>query len=79
LDIPVTVGDHCDMGILIMILVPGNNLKALLLGLFLAIDGSIQISLIKIWAHIKLSMYRTIWDYKNRIEGEMRKSEAEDI
>ena len=66
-------------GILIMILVPANNTKALFLGLFLAIDGTIQISLIKIWVHVKLSMYRIIWDSKNRIEAEIRKSEAEDL
>ena len=66
-------------GVLIMILVPANNIKALFLGLFLAIDGIIQITLIKIWAHIKLSMYRIIWDSKNRIESEIRKSEAADI
>ena len=66
-------------GILIMILVPANNFKALFLGLFLAIDGSMQIILIKIWAHIKLSMYFTIWDRKNWIESEIRKSEAADI
>lgn len=66
-------------GILIIFLVPANNLKALFLGLFLAIEGTIQISLIKIWAHIKLSMYRIIWDNKNRIEAEIRKSEAEDL
>ena len=69
----------CVLGILIMILVPANNSKALFLGLFLAIDGLIQIALIKIWAHIKLSMYRIIWDGKNRIEAEIRKSEAEDL
>ena len=66
-------------GILIMILVPANNLKALFLGLFLAIDGTIQITLIKMWAHIKLSMYRIIWDSKNRIEAEINKLEAEDL
>ena len=62
-----------------MILVPANNLKALFFGLFLAIDGIIQIALAKIWAHIKLSMYQIIWDRKNWIEAEIRKSEAEDI
>ena len=66
-------------GILIMIIVPANNLKALFLGLFLAIDGTIQITLIKMWAHIKLSMYRIIWDSKNRIEVEINKLEAEDL
>jgi len=66
-------------GILIIIFSAANNFKALILGLFLAVDGTIQITLIKIWAHIKLSMFRIIWDNKNRIEAELRKSEAEDI
>ena len=66
-------------GIMIMILVPANNIKALLLGLFLAIDGSIQIALIKIWAHIKLSMFRIMWDSQNRLEAEMNKMEAKDL
>jgi len=69
----------CLWGIFIMILVPADNLKALFLGLFLAIDGAVQIALIKIWAHIKLSMYRIIWDRNNRIEGEIKKLEAEDL
>ena len=66
-------------GVLIIILVPASDIKALFLGLFLAIDGTIQITLIKIWAHIKLSMFRIIWDSKNRIEAEIKKSEAADI
>ena len=61
-------------GVLIMILAPAGNLKAHILGLFLAIDGSVQITLIKIWAHIKLSMYRVLWDSKNRTELEIKKS-----
>ena len=66
-------------GIFMMILVPADNLKALLVGLFLAIEGSMQTILIKIWAHIRLSMYRIIWDSKNRLEAEIRKSQAEDL
>jgi hypothetical protein len=67
------------LGVFIMILVPVDNLKALFWGLFLAIDGTIQVTLIKMWAHIKLSMYRIIWDSQNRIENEIRKSEAADL
>ena len=66
-------------GILIILLVPADNTKAQFLGLFLAIDGCIQVSLIKIWAHIKLSMLRIIWDNQNRIENEIRKSQAADL
>ena len=67
------------LGLLIMLLTPANNLKALFLGLFLGTNGLIQIALMKIWVHIKLSMYRIIWDSNNRIEAEIRKSEAEDL
>jgi hypothetical protein len=66
-------------GVFIMILAPAGNLKAHVLGLFLAIDGSVQVTLIKIWAHIKLSMYRIIWDSKNRTELEIKKSELQDM
>ena len=66
-------------GIALILNAPANNLKQHSLGVFLAIDGIIQIALIKIWAHIKLSMYRIIWDSQNRIEAEIRKSEAEDL
>ena len=67
------------VGVFMMTLATAGNLKILILGLFLAIDGCIQISLIKIWAHIKLSMYRIIWDSQNRIENEIRKSKAADL
>ena len=66
-------------GVSIMISAPTNNSKDVFFGLFLAIDGVIQIALIKIWAHIKLSMLRIIWDSQNRIEAEIRKSQAQDL
>jgi len=66
-------------GVMIIILAPADNLKALFLGLFLAIDGCLQVSLIKIWAHIKLSMFRIIWDRNNKIEAEINKLEAQDL
>jgi len=66
-------------GIFIMIFAPENNIKAHFLGLFLAIDGTVQVILIKIWAHIKLSMFRIIWDSKNRIDAEINKLEAQDL
>jgi hypothetical protein len=66
-------------GVMIIILAPADNLKALFLGLFLAIDGCLQISLIKIWAHIKLSMFRIIWDRNNKIEAEINRLEAQDL
>ena len=67
------------MGLAIIIAAPTSNLKLHFIGLLLAIDGCINVALIKIWVHIRLSMYRIIWDSKNRIEGEIKKLEAEDL
>jgi len=58
---------------------PENDLKEHAWGLFLAIVGIVNIAVIKLWAHMSLTMYFTIWDRKNWIEAEIRKSEAEDI
>ena len=67
------------LGLLIMLLTPANNLKALFLGLFLGTNGLIQIAMVEIWVHIKLSMYRIIWDQENRLEAEINKLEAADL
>ena len=58
---------------------PENDLKQHIWGLFLAIVGIVNIAVIKLWAHIRLMMYFLIWDSKNRIESEIRKSEAQDL
>ena len=58
---------------------PESNLKQHAWGLFLAIVGIVNIAVIKLWAQIRLTMYFTIWDSKNLIEAEIRKSEAADI
>ncbi len=58
---------------------PENDLKQHAWGLFWAIAGIVNIAVIKLWAHIRLTMYFTIWDRKNWIESEIRKSEAEDL
>ena len=58
---------------------PENDLKQHAWGLFLAIVGIVNIVVIKLWAHIRLTMYFIIWDSQNRIENEIRKSEAQDI
>jgi len=67
------------LGIAIVIGAPANNLKLLLIGLFLALDGCINVAIIKIWAHIRLAFYWNIWDRQNRIESEIKKLEAEDL
>ncbi|MEN6385532.1 MAG: hypothetical protein ABFD79_10075 [Phycisphaerales bacterium] len=56
-----------------------SQIRKLFLGLFLAVVGVVNIALMKIWAHIRLTTYLIIWDRKNRIEGEIRKSEAADL
>ncbi len=58
---------------------PENDLKEHAWGLFLAILGIVNIAVIKLWAHIRLTMYFIIWDRNNRIEAEMNKLEAEDL
>ena len=66
-------------GINIVTNAPENNPKEYTIGLILAIAGLINIALIKLWAHIILTTYFIIWDSKNRIESEIRKSEAADL
>lgn len=66
-------------GLNLILNAPVNNLKQHSIGLFLAIVGIVNIAVMKLWAHVKLSMYFSIWDRKNWIEAEIRKSEAEDI
>lgn len=58
---------------------PEDSLKQHAIGLFLAIVGVVNVAVIKLWAHISLTMYFIIWDRQNRIEAEIRKSEAEDL
>jgi len=56
-----------------------DDTKGMLFGLFLALTGVINIALIKLWAHIRLVMYYTIWDSQNRLEAELNKSLASDL
>ncbi len=67
------------VGLALILVAPANNLKLHSFGAFLAIDGSFGIATIKIWAHIVLAMYRIIWDQNNKMEAEIRKSQAEDL
>ena len=66
-------------GLGIVINAPENDLKQHTIGLFLALAGLINIAVMKLWAHIRLTMYFIIWDRKNRIEAEILKSEAADL
>lgn len=56
-----------------------NEFKAMVWGLFIAITGVIQIALIKIWAHIRLTTYWLIWDRNNKLEAELKQSQAMDL
>jgi len=67
------------LGINIITKAPEGDLKEHVMGLFLALFGIIQITLMKIWAHIRLTTLYLIWDSQNRIENEIRKSEAADL
>jgi hypothetical protein len=66
-------------GINTIISAPENSLKQHAMGLFLALTGIINVAVMKLWAHIRLTMYFIIWDRKNRIDAEIRKSEAADL
>ncbi len=66
-------------GLNIIFNAPDDNLKQHAIGLFLGIVGIVNVAVMKLWAHIRLTTYIIIWDRKNRIEAEIRKSEAEDL
>lgn len=66
-------------GINNMLNAPDNDFKEIAMGLFLAIAGVLQIALIKLWAHIKLTTYFIIWDRNNTIDAEIKKSELQDF
>lgn len=67
------------VGISMIIQSPANDTKQLIMGLFTGVVGMILIVYMKLWLQIQLSMYFTIWDSNNRIEAEIRKSEAADL
>ena len=58
---------------------PDTDLRQQHIGIIVAVAGLINIALMKIWAHIKLTTYFIIWDSVNRIDSEIRKSEAADL
>ena len=58
---------------------PQGDLKQHVMGLLLSLVGVSQITLMKIWAHIRLAMLYQIWDSQNRLENELRKSQAADL
>ena len=58
---------------------PKDDFKQIAIGLFWSLFAMINVAVIKIWIHIKLTMYYIIWDRNNTLEAEIRKSEAEDL
>lgn len=58
---------------------PETDLKGRAMGLLLLLIGITHIAVMKIWAHMKLTMYFIIWDRENRIKAEMNKLEAQDL
>jgi len=58
---------------------PSSNSTQKLFGVFFALEGSIQIAILKLYVHIRLAMYRIMWDNQKRIEMEIKKSELQDM
>lgn len=76
------------MAILVFIMLGGlsamgnaapGDLKQLLMGLFWALFGIINICMIKLWAHLRLVMYFMIWDSQNRTQAELDKMKQMDL
>ncbi len=44
-----------------------SNVRIVALGLFLAITGIVNVALMKVWAHIKLSMLRVVWELQRDV------------
>ena len=66
-------------GIILIIAAADDSIKQHNYGVFLAIYGGIILAMSEICACVKLSALRVIWDSQNRLENEIRKSEAMDI
>jgi len=66
-------------GIILIVTAPENNIKMHNYGVFLAIYGGIILAMNEICTCVKISALRVIWDSQNRIENEIRKSEALDL
>ncbi len=58
---------------------PEDSTKQQIEGAFWALFGLINVVMIKLWAHIRLTTYFLIWDRNNKIESEINKLEAQDL
>ena len=56
-----------------------SDIKQIAFGVVVTVFAIVQVALMKIWAHIKLTTYFMIWDRNNVIETELKKSELQDM
>ena len=66
-------------GIILIIAAPEHSIKKHNWGVFLALYGGIILAMSEICACVKVWTLKVIWDRQNRLEQEMRKSEALDL
>jgi len=52
---------------------------ALFVGLFLAVEGAIMWGVIKVVTHVRLCMYRVLWEARQQARRELLSSEAADL
>ncbi|MHC4331418.1 MAG: hypothetical protein ACYSWW_25210 [Planctomycetota bacterium] len=66
-------------GIVLIVSAPEHDIKKHNWGVFLAVWGGIILAMSEICACVKVWTLKVIWDRQNRLEQEMRKSEALDL
>ena len=66
-------------GIILIVVAPEHDIKKHNWGVFLAVYGGIILAISEICACVKVWTLKVIWDRQNRLEQEMRKSEALDL
>lgn len=66
-------------GLAIFFGAPEGNIKVQLLGLAIAIEGTIWWAVIKIVTHVRLIFFGILWDSRNRYKDEMNKISSTDL
>ena len=66
-------------GWVVMMSAPPSDVRSMLVGLFLAIVGIVNVAVMKIWAHVRLCLYMMIWDRQNRLQRELDQMAAADL
>jgi len=54
------------LGLAIVLAAPAHNIRLMLLGLFIAVDGAIMWAIAKIYVHIRLAMYQVVWQMQQQ-------------